>query len=44
MIAGRDLLYRSGWSAVIAGPGSSLEMLWQELHSVDRLQSRRWVG
>jgi uncharacterized protein (DUF58 family) len=44
MTAGRDLLYRSGWSAVIAGPGSSLEMLWQELHSVDRLQSRRWVG
>jgi uncharacterized protein (DUF58 family) len=42
--AGRDLLHRSGWKAVIAGPGSSLEMLWQELHSVDRLQSRRWVG
>ena len=30
-IAARDLLYRSGWSAVIAGPGSNLEMLWYEL-------------
>ena len=44
VLAARDLLYRSGWSAVIAGPSSSLEMLWHELHSVDRLQSRRWVG
>jgi uncharacterized protein (DUF58 family) len=44
MTAGRDLLYRSGWSSVIAGPGSSLEMLWQELAGQSRLQSRRWVG
>jgi hypothetical protein len=43
-LAARDLLHRAGWSAVIAGPSSNLEMLWQELHSVDRLQSRRWVG
>ncbi len=43
-VAARELLYRSGWSAVIAGPGSSLEMLWQELLSVNRVQSRRWVG
>jgi uncharacterized protein (DUF58 family) len=42
--AGRDLLHRSGWSTVVAGPSSSLEMLWQELNSADRLQSRRWVG
>jgi hypothetical protein len=43
-IAARDMLYRSGWSAVIAGPGSSLEMLWYELQSAGQTQSPRWVG
>jgi hypothetical protein len=43
-IAARDLLYRSGWSAVIATPGSSLEMLWYELQGAGQMQSPRWVG
>jgi uncharacterized protein (DUF58 family) len=42
--AGRDLLHQSGWSTVVAGPSSRLEMLWQELNGADRRQSRRWVG
>jgi hypothetical protein len=44
VIAARDLLYRSGWSAVIAGPGSNLEMLWHELQGAGQVQSPRWVG
>jgi uncharacterized protein (DUF58 family) len=44
VIAARDLLYRSGWSAVIAGPGSNLEMLWHELQGAGQVSSPRWVG
>ncbi len=43
-IAARNMLHRSGWSATIAGPGSSLEMLWHEMQGTGQLQSPRWVG
>jgi hypothetical protein len=43
-LSARDVLYRAGWSVVIAVPGSSLDMLWHELNGLGPLQSRRWVG